>query len=68
MLLSADWKFSATGSSSDADGSISVRFSGALAVDGPATGSIRVDLVVNTVIGPVSCSTGEVTWSAPPPA
>ncbi len=68
LQLSADWKFGITDSYSDSDGSASIRFAGALSVDGPASDSIRLDLVVNTVIGPVSCSTGDVTWSAQRPA
>lgn len=67
LALSADWRFSFTDSYSDSDGSIAVRVGGVLAVNGPATGSLRFDLSLNTPIGTVSCSTGDVTWSASPP-
>ena len=67
--LTTDWGFSWTDSYSDADGSISVRFDGRLAVDGPASGGLRIDLAVNIPgYGVVHCSTGDVTWTAQAPA
>jgi hypothetical protein len=68
LPLSADWRFSITDSYSDADGSITVRIDGALAVTGSATGSLRIDMVLNTSFGLIPCSAGDVTWSASPPA
>jgi hypothetical protein len=66
--LGPDWRFSFSDSASDAEGSVSVRFDGGLALNGPATGTLRVDLAVNVPGGTVHCSTGDVTWSASPPA
>lgn len=68
LPVGPDWRFGMTDSASDSDGSITLTFAGTLGIDGPSTGTIRVDLVVNTVIGPVSCSTGDVSWTAQPPA
>lgn len=68
LPLSPDWKFAISDSYSDSDGSITLSMTGGLAVGSPATGTFRVDLVVNTSFGQVACSTGDVTWSAPPPA
>jgi hypothetical protein len=68
LPLGADWSFSFTDSYSDADGSISVRFDGKLAVNGPAAGTLRMDLALNVAGSVVHCSTGDVTWSASPPA
>jgi hypothetical protein len=68
IVLTPDWKFSASDSYSDADGSISVRVDGGLAVNGPATGTLRLDMSLNLPFGVVNCSTGDVTWSAQPPA
>ena len=31
-------------------------------------GTLRVDLLVNTSAGPVNCSSGDVSWTASPPA
>ena len=67
--LSPDWGFSWSDSYSDADGSISARFDGRLAVGGPASGTFRIDLALNiSGLGTVHCSTGDVTWTASPPA
>jgi hypothetical protein len=68
LMLTPDWKFSITDSYSDAEGSISVRVDGGLAVTGPATGTLRLDMSLNLPFGVVNCSTGDVTWSAQPPA
>ena len=67
--LTPDWAFSWSDSYSDADGSISARFDGRLAVGGPASGRFRIDLALNIEgLGVVHCSTGDVTWTASPPA
>jgi hypothetical protein len=68
LPLSPDWKFHYADSYSDSDASISIRLDGALSATGAATGSFRLDLGVNTEIGVVQCSTGDVTWTASPPA
>jgi len=67
--LTPDWAFSWSDSYSDADGSISARFDGRLAVGSPASGTFRIDLALNVEgLGVVHCSTGDVTWTASPPA
>jgi hypothetical protein len=68
LLVSPDWKFGVTDSYSDSDGSIAVTFSGTLGIGAPSSGSIRVDLVLHTPYGSVSCSSESVTWTAQPPA
>lgn len=69
VALSPDWGFSWSDSYSDADGSISARFDGRLAVGEPASGTFRIDLALNiSGLGTVHCSTGDVTWTASPPA
>jgi hypothetical protein len=68
LLVSPDWKFTFTDSYSDSDGSASVTFSGSLGIGAPSTGSLRIDINVNTPYGAVSCSSGDVTWTAQPPA
>jgi Calx-beta domain len=68
LALSPDWRVTYSDSYSDPEGSISVKFDGALSPTGPASGSFRFDLSVNTDFGTVSCSTGDVSWSASPPA
>jgi hypothetical protein len=66
--LGPDSRFSFTDSFSDSDGSISLRLDGGLALNGPASGTLRVDLALNLPMGVVHCSTGDVSWSASPPA
>ena len=67
--LTADWRFTIAVSDTDSDGdTISINFNGILAVGGPASGTLRVDLLVNTSAGPVNCSSGDVSWTASPPA
>lgn len=66
--LTQDWKFSISDSYSDSDGSISVRIDGGLAINGPATGTLRLDMSLNLPFGVVNCSTDNVTWTAQPPA
>jgi hypothetical protein len=68
VSLGADWSFSFADSASDSDVSISMRFDGRLALTGPASGSLRIDLAVSVTGGVVHCSTGDITWSAQPPA
>lgn len=69
LPLSTDWRFGVSDSYSDSDGSIAVRIDGRLSTDGtPATGTLRIDMLLNTSFGQVACSSGDVTWSAPPPA
>ena len=66
--LTADWRFTIAVSDTDSDGdTISISFNGALAVGGPASGTLRVDLLVKTSAGPVNCSSGDVSWTAVPP-
>jgi hypothetical protein len=59
-----DWSFAGGGSSSDAEGSISLSVTGSLNPSGGAAGTLRVDLAVNTSAGVVHCSTGDVSWTA----
>jgi hypothetical protein len=67
--LSADWRFTIAVSDTDSDGdTISIAFNGVLGVSGPASGMLRVDIMVNTSAGPVHCSSGDVSWTASPPA
>ena len=66
--LGPDWSFSFADSASDSDGSISIKFAGRLAPTGSANGTLRIDLAVNVTGGTVNCSTGDITWSAAPPA
>jgi hypothetical protein len=68
LPLTQDWKFSISDSYSDADGSISIRIDGGLAIAGPATGTLRLDMSLNLPFGVVQCSTDNVTWTAQPPA
>ncbi len=68
ISLGPDWRFSFTDSFADSDGSFAVRFDGGLSVAGPASGTLRVDLKVNVPGGVVNCTTGEISWSASPPA
>jgi hypothetical protein len=66
--LGPDWSFSFADSDSDSDGSLAIKFDGRLAVGAPASGTLRIDLAVNVTGGTVHCSTGDITWSASPPA
>jgi hypothetical protein len=65
--LGPDWRFSFTDSFADSEVSISVRFDGGLSVNGPASGTLRVDFKVNVPGGVVNCTTGDISWSASPP-
>jgi hypothetical protein len=62
--IAADWSFNYTDQYSDADGSIKLAFSGKLSMPGNASGTLRIDLAVNTPVGTVNCSTGTVSWTA----
>lgn len=66
--LGPDWRFSLTISQPDPEVSVSARFDGGLAVNGPASGTLRVDLGIHTPSGTVNCTTGDVSWTASPPA
>jgi Ca2+-binding RTX toxin-like protein len=69
LPLGPDWRFSFSASESDdPEMSVSVRFDGVLAVNGPASGTLRVDLGVHLPSGTVNCTTGDVSWTASPPA
>jgi hypothetical protein len=68
VQVGPDGRFGFTGTDSDADGSITGRFDGGLAVSGQSSGTLRFDIKVNVPGGIVNCSTGEVTWTASPPA
>ena len=61
--IGPDWRFSFSDSVTDADGTLSVSFSGGLAAPGSASGTLRVDLTVNAA-QVVHCSTGDVSWTA----
>ena len=51
--LTADWRFTIAVSDTDSDGdTISIGFNGALAVGGPSSGTLRVDILINTSAGP----------------
>ena len=62
--LGPDYRFAVNDTDSDADGSITVAVSGTLAAPGSGSGSLRVDVAVNTSGGVVHCSSGNVTWNA----
>jgi hypothetical protein len=66
--LSADWRFNVSFSDPDPEVALNMSFGGVLSVSGPASGTLRVDVTINTAAGAVHCSTGDVTWSASPPA
>jgi Calx-beta domain/RTX calcium-binding nonapeptide repeat (4 copies) len=66
--LGPDWRFSLTISQPDPEVSVSARFDGGLAVNGAASGTLRVDVAIHTPSGTVNCSTGDVSWTASPPA
>jgi hypothetical protein len=66
--LTGDYKFTVNATDTDAQGSLVIAITGALAVGAPASGTLRVDFTVNTSSGPVHCSTGALTWNATPPA
>lgn len=66
--LGPDYRFSFTASDSDPEVSVSARFDGVLAVSGPASGTLRVDIAVHLPSGTVNCTTGDVSWTASPPA
>jgi hypothetical protein len=64
LPIAADWRFNVSDTITDADSSLAVSFSGALAAPGNASGTLRADLTVNTAGGVVHCSTGDVSWTA----
>jgi hypothetical protein len=64
IAIAPDWSFTDTDSYSDADGSIVVVLGGKLSAPGSAAGTLRVDMALNTDMGVVHCSTGDVTWNA----
>jgi Ca2+-binding RTX toxin-like protein len=46
------------------EGSVDFLFAGSLRPSGSASGTLRIDLGVNTVDGVVHCTTGSVRWTA----
>lgn len=62
--IAGDWSFSVNISDSDADASINISFSGKLSMPGNASGTVRIDLALNTGAGVVNCSTGNLNWTA----
>jgi Ca2+-binding RTX toxin-like protein len=62
--IASDWGVNINEASSDADGSITFVFTGKLVMPGNASGSLRIDMSLNTSFGVVNCSTGNVTWTA----
>ena len=62
--LGAGWTMSATGDDTFDRASEHTTFSGQLTAPGSASGTLRVDLTVNTDAGPVHASSGDVTWTA----
>ncbi len=64
--IAPDWTFGFNESVSDpATGTGNFALHGALSVSGGATGTLRIDMALNTSYGVVHCSTGDVTWNAP---
>jgi Calx-beta domain/RTX calcium-binding nonapeptide repeat (4 copies) len=59
-----DWSFSLDISDTAPDGSARFVFGGSLSLPGSASGTLRLDLAVNTPYGVVHCSTGTLGWSA----
>lgn len=59
-----DWSFNLDISGSSSDGSARFAFAGSLSLPGSASGTLRLDLAVNTPYGVVHCSTGTLGWSA----
>lgn len=64
IAINPDWSFAVDLSDSDEDGSIRFVFNGSLSAPGSASGTLRLDLAVNTPYGVVHCSTGTLGWSA----
>ena len=62
--IGPDWSFGVTIPYSGADGSSTFTFNGKLDASGSASGTLQVDMAVNTSSGVVHCSTGNVTWNA----
>jgi hypothetical protein len=63
--IGPDWSFGFTQSVSDpSTGTGTFALHGALSVNGAATGTLRIDMALNTDYGVVHCSTGDVTWTA----
>jgi hypothetical protein len=62
--LTPDWKFAVSDTDTDPDGTLAVSIAGALSPPGSGSGTLRVDLTVNTSAGPVHCSTGDAAWNA----
>lgn len=62
--LTPDWRLAVSDTDSDPDGTTTVAIAGALSAPGSASGTLRVDVTVNTGSGPVHCSTGDVSWNA----
>jgi hypothetical protein len=62
--LTPDWRFSVSETDTDPDGTIAVSIAGALSAPGSGSGTLRVDLTVNTGAGQVHCSTGDASWNA----
>jgi Calx-beta domain len=63
--IGPNWSFGFTQSVSDpSTGSGTFALHGGLSVNGPATGTLRIDMALNTDYGVVHCSTGDVTWTA----
>ena len=68
VAVGPDGRFAFTATDSDPESSTTGRFDGGLAVSGPSSGTLRFDLKINVPGGIVNCSTGEVSWTASPPA
>jgi len=62
--LTPAWTFVTDVSQGDAEMAWHAVFQGSLSPSGPATGTIQLDVTVNTNAGPVHCSTGQLSWTA----
>ena len=64
IALTPDRTFGGSFSGGDNDVSLSGTAQGSFDSAGNGTGTLKVDITVNTDSGPVHCSTGNVTWTA----
>jgi len=64
IAVGADRTFGGPFSGGDSDIGIAGSLTGSFDPLGKGTGTIRIDITVNTDSGPVHCSSGDMTWNA----
>jgi hypothetical protein len=62
--VAPDRTFGGSFSGGDSELSVSGSLQGSFDPTGNGTGTLKVDITVNTDSGPVHCSSGNVTWTA----